>query len=171
MPKTSPLRLARKSSGRLASKGYPNPIDVLIGARIRERRTVRGISQVMLGDAIGLTFQQVQKYERGANRIGASRLVDIAEALGIEPGELLADIPNDVRAKSPARLMGRPPLAVAPIDNPLATRRVMDLARNFAAIPDRAVADGIYATARAAARLDANDVRSQSAGHSTGAAE
>ena len=55
----------RKSSGRMASKGFPNPIDVHVGGRIRLRRTLLGISQSTLAEALGLTFQQVQKYERG----------------------------------------------------------------------------------------------------------
>src|SRR5512138_3163194 len=62
----------RKSSGRTASQGNPNPIDVHVGSRVRLRRTLLGMSQEKLGDAIGLTFQQVQKYERGANRVGSS---------------------------------------------------------------------------------------------------
>ena len=54
--------------------GTPHPVDVHVGARVRARRAFLGMSQTKLGDAIGLTFQQVQKYERGANRIGSSRL-------------------------------------------------------------------------------------------------
>ena len=71
----------RKSSGRMASKGFPNPIDVHVGSRIRLRRTLLGMSQERLAEAIGLTFQQVQKYERGANRVSASKLWEIAAAL------------------------------------------------------------------------------------------
>ena len=74
---------ARKSSGRMASKGFPNPIDVHVGTRIRLRRTLLGISQAALAEAIGLTFQQVQKYEKGANRVSSSRLVDLANALDV----------------------------------------------------------------------------------------
>ena len=74
----------RKSSGRMASKWYPNPIDVHVGSRIRLRRTLLGISQETLAQAIGLTFQQVQKYEKGVNRVSSSRLVDMANALDIE---------------------------------------------------------------------------------------
>src|SRR5438046_1464424 len=66
--------------GRLSS-GEPNPVDVHVGNRLRLRRTLLGISQEKLGEAIGLTFQQVQKYERGANRIGASRLWDLSLVL------------------------------------------------------------------------------------------
>src|SRR5579863_10327420 len=61
----------------------PSPIDVHVGTRVRLRRTLLGMSQEKLGDAIGLTFQQVQKYERGANRIGASRLFDLARVLDV----------------------------------------------------------------------------------------
>ena len=76
-------RLQRKSSGRAASKGFPNPIDVHVGARIRLRRTLLGISQTTLADAMGLTFQQVQKYESGANRVSSSRLYDAARILDV----------------------------------------------------------------------------------------
>ena len=61
--------------------GSPNAIDVHVGSRVRLRRTLLGMSQEKLGEAIGLTFQQVQKYERGSNRIGASRLFDLARVL------------------------------------------------------------------------------------------
>src|SRR3954466_4212981 len=63
--------------------GAPNPIDIRVGARLRLRRNMLGLSQEKLGDAIGLTFQQVQKYERGANRIGASRLYELSQVLDV----------------------------------------------------------------------------------------
>ncbi len=61
----------------------PNPIDVHVGSRVRMRRMLIGMSQEKLGDSLGLTFQQVQKYEKGSNRIGASRLFNIARVLGV----------------------------------------------------------------------------------------
>jgi transcriptional regulator with XRE-family HTH domain len=61
----------------------PNPIDIHVGGRVRMRRMLVGMSQEKLGDSLGLTFQQVQKYEKGANRIGASRLYQIARVLGV----------------------------------------------------------------------------------------
>lgn len=61
-----------------------NPVDVHIGARIRAERQARGISQTALGRGIGVTFQQVQKYEKGGNRVGGSRLVKIADILGVQ---------------------------------------------------------------------------------------
>ena len=61
----------------------PDPIDKYVGSRIRMRRIMLGMSQEKLGDALGLTFQQIQKYEKGANRVGASRLQQIAEVLQV----------------------------------------------------------------------------------------
>src|SRR6186997_1732132 len=87
----------RKSSGRMASKGFPNPVDVHVGTRVRLRRTLLGLSQEKLGEAIGLTFQQVQKYERGANRIGASRLWDLSRVLDC-PVSFFFDDMDPVRA-------------------------------------------------------------------------
>src|SRR5580698_8757948 len=65
----------------LTESRLPNPIDLHVGARIRLRRRMQGVSQEKLADALGLTFQQVQKYERGANRVSASKLYEIAAAL------------------------------------------------------------------------------------------
>ena len=68
--------------GRLAD-GTPNPIDLHVGKRVNLRRTMMGMSQERLASELGITFQQVQKYEKGLNRIGASRLWDLAQVLGV----------------------------------------------------------------------------------------
>jgi len=65
----------------LLESRVPNPVDLHVGARIRLRRRMQGVSQEKLAEALGLTFQQVQKYERGANRVSASKLYEIAAAL------------------------------------------------------------------------------------------
>ena len=67
----------------------PDPIDVEVGQRLRSFRLARGLSQTSLAEAVGITFQQVQKYERGNNRISASRLCNMAKALKISPVDLL----------------------------------------------------------------------------------
>lgn len=67
------------------NKKEPRPTDRHVGGRIRLRRQMLGMSQESLADAIGLTFQQIQKYEKGTNRVGASRLQQIAEVLGCQP--------------------------------------------------------------------------------------
>ena len=92
----------------------PDPLDVMVGARIRIFRTHCGMSQSDLAEKIGVAFQQVQKYEKGTNRVGASRLSRIAAVLGVSIGELFeasAEKPGD--AKSPFRLLaGRDALRV-----------------------------------------------------------
>src|SRR5437660_7684075 len=75
----------------------PNPIDTHVGSRVRLRRNMLGLSQEKLGTAIGLTFQQVQKYERGANRIGASRLHELSPVLDV-PVSFFFDDMDPVRA-------------------------------------------------------------------------
>lgn len=72
----------------------PSPIDVHIGSRVRARRVLLGLSQEKLAEALGLTFQQVQKYEKGANRIGASRLLRIAGILNVSIDFFFEDAPG-----------------------------------------------------------------------------
>lgn len=72
----------------------PNPIDVHVGARMKLRRNMLRMSQERLGDALGITFQQIQKYEKGTNRIGASRLQHIATILRVRPGYFFEDAPE-----------------------------------------------------------------------------
>src|SRR5712675_3034312 len=75
--------------------GVPNPIDVHVGGRIRMRRLLLGMNQETLARALGLTFQQVQKYEGGANRVSASRLSQIAEVLGVTIAYFFTDLEAD----------------------------------------------------------------------------
>lgn len=72
----------------------PNAVDVHVGALIRARRKVMGMSQTTLADSVGITFQQVQKYEKGSNRVGASRLQQIANTLGVSPAYFFEDAPS-----------------------------------------------------------------------------
>lgn len=127
------------SRGRLAS-GQPNPIDTHVGARVRLRRTLLGMSQEKLGEAIGTTFQQVQKYEKGANRIGCSRLYDLARVLDVPLAYFFDDMAEAVAANSPARLMA----GIGPIEPPAPargpSRLTLELAREFQALPQGAQA-------------------------------
>ncbi len=87
----------------------PDPLDAMVGAKIRVFRVHRRISQTDLAEQIGVTFQQVQKYEKGANRIGASRLSRIAAVLGISVGELFE--PSESKSDESAslfRLLAQP---------------------------------------------------------------
>lgn len=95
------MRDSEKLSCRIVSKDFsvnensedqgPDPIDVAVGHRIRVRRKWLGISQSTLADHLGVSFQQVQKYERGANRVSASMLVKIAQKLDTSVGELVGE--------------------------------------------------------------------------------
>jgi transcriptional regulator with XRE-family HTH domain len=81
-------------------KGQPNPVDVLVGARIRLLRKRRKMSQSQLGAKLGVTFQQVQKYEKGKNRVGASRLQMISTALDVPVGQFFSDAAKSVKNSS-----------------------------------------------------------------------
>src|SRR3954451_2498083 len=114
----------------------PNPIDVRVGARLRLRRNMLGLSQGKLGEAIGLTFQQVQKYERGANRIGASRLHELSRVLDV-PISFFFDDTDPVRA--PAMGGFAEPPAEAFETDPLRKRETVELVQAYFAIEDEAV--------------------------------
>ena len=113
----------------------PHPLDVLVGARVRTARMARGMSQAALAENLGITFQQIQKYERGANRISASKLIEIARALGLPPAELLRDLGDATGAEAelPPNAPGAQDLLVAyqRLKPPL-RRAVLNLARDLA---------------------------------------
>lgn len=79
-----------------------NPIDKHVGDRVKMRRMLLGMSQERLGEQLGLTFQQVQKYEKGVNRIGASRLFDLAQVLGVPIQFFYENMPSNVSGQPPA---------------------------------------------------------------------
>jgi transcriptional regulator with XRE-family HTH domain len=110
-------------------------VDVHVGRRLRLRRTLLGMSQEKLGEAIGLTFQQVQKYERGSNRIGASRLFDLSRVLDVPVGFFFEDMSDDVAAQSPGRARGR----VQPVEfppSPMTRRETLEFVRAYYKIHD-----------------------------------
>src|SRR3569832_1926650 len=76
------------------NKKKPNPVDIHVGSRIRLRRNMLGMSQEKLGENLGITFQQIQKYEKGTNRVGASRLQAIASILGVPVAFFFEDAPG-----------------------------------------------------------------------------
>ena len=78
----------------MANKKQPNPIDIHVGSRVRLRRMMLGMSQERLGESLGITFQQIQKYEKGTNRIGASRLQHIARVLSVPVSFFFEDAPG-----------------------------------------------------------------------------
>ncbi|NIA72161.1 helix-turn-helix transcriptional regulator [Pelagibius litoralis] len=135
----------------------PNPVDVHVGGRVRLRRTLLGMSQEKLGEAIGLTFQQVQKYERGANRVGASRLFDLSRVLDVPVGFFFDEMPTDVAASSPAQRpgVGRP----APEQelDPLVKRETLELVRAYYKIEDASVRKRLFEMTKALASASGRD--------------
>jgi len=130
-----------------APKKTPDPTDVHVGSRVKLRRTMEGMSQEKLGEALGVTFQQVQKYEKGTNRIGASRMQQIAEALKVEPSFFFEDLPStasgatglseanttsyvvDFLSSNEGIQLNR---AFVRITNPAIRRKVIDMVRTLA---------------------------------------
>jgi len=143
------------SRGRMPS-GKPNPIDVHVGARVRLRRTLLGMSQEKLGEALGLTFQQVQKYERGANRVGASRLYDLSRVLDVPVSFFFDDMNDELKSQSPAQIIGLTELQEAPAHfehDPMAKRETLELVRAYYRISDPQVRKRVYELAKALADM------------------
>jgi transcriptional regulator with XRE-family HTH domain len=84
-----------------------HPVDVHVGTRLRQRRTLLGMSQTKLASSVDLTFQQIQKYERGANRMGASRLFEFAKVLDVPVSYFFDEMPASTQAGRPIRGRGR----------------------------------------------------------------
>lgn len=138
----------RASRGRTPS-GRPNPIDVHVGARVRLRRTLLGMSQEKLGEALGLTFQQVQKYERGANRVGASRLFDLSRVLDVPVSFFFDDMSEEVEALSPRLISGLAEEPAAMDMDPMTKRETLELVRAYYRISDPQVRRRVLDLAKA----------------------
>jgi transcriptional regulator with XRE-family HTH domain len=137
-------RLRRPKRAGRRKTGQPDPIDVHVGARLRLRRTMQRMSQEKLAAALGLTFQQVQKYERAANRISASRLYHLCRILGVRVGFFYEGL-------DPARA-ANPGFAEAPAEpfesDPLRQCETIELVEAFYAIGDPAVRRRLFELAR-----------------------
>lgn len=132
----APLRRARRSAARLG----PDPVDLHVGARLKLRRVLLGLSQTQLAGAVGLTFQQVQKYERASNRVSASMLYHLAEALDV-PVSFFFDGISEAGPPHPL-----------PEEHGSAHWEMLSVMRHWTAIPEdirRAVCDLIRCMGRA----------------------
>src|SRR5947209_3640717 len=119
----------------------PNPTDVHVGVRVRLRRTLLGMSQEKLGDALGLTFQQVQKYERGANRIGASRLHQLSRVLDVPVTYFFDDMEHAGAGRSPG--LAEPQQGEYQ-PYPMIKRETLELVRAYYRIADPAVRKRLF---------------------------
>jgi transcriptional regulator with XRE-family HTH domain len=138
---------------RIQEEG-PSPVDIHVGARVKNRRLMLGLSQEALAQLIGLTFQQVQKYERGTNRISVSRLMDIAKALRA---------PIDYFLEGVAASAGKKPALKGVSDNKQATlegditvkRDVLELVRAYQSIKAPELKKQLLEMAKAMSKNDA----------------
>jgi transcriptional regulator with XRE-family HTH domain len=134
----------------------PNPIDVHVGGRVRFRRMLLGMSQEKLGDKLGLTFQQIQKYEKGINRIGASRLFDLAQVLGVSVQFFYEEAPSvEPQALVPEGFAEKP--AEGSIVEFLRSRDGLELNKAFVRISDAKARRAIVDLVRSLANDDTND--------------
>ena len=127
--------------------GRPSPIDVHVGTRIRLRRTLLAMSQEQVGDALGLTFQQVQKYERGVNRVSASRLFGLSHVLDVPISFFFDDMPEAVAGPNSAasrRSVGFSDSQDPFGDDPMSRRETVALVRAYYRIVDRALRKKVF---------------------------
>ncbi|NOZ65149.1 MAG: helix-turn-helix transcriptional regulator [Alphaproteobacteria bacterium] len=127
-------------------KSKPEPVDVHVGSRVRLRRTLLGMSQDKLGKALSLTFQQIQKYERGANRIGSSRLYKLSQILDVPVSFFFDDMSAEVSGKATGMSEGGPQSFEV---GQLSRRETLELVRAYYRIKDPAVRKKLFEMVKA----------------------
>jgi transcriptional regulator with XRE-family HTH domain len=148
--------LSQRSPGRRSAGEGPRPIDVYVGKRMRQRRSLLGMSQGKLGEALGISFQQVQKYERGVNRVGASRLFELSRILGVGVSYFFAEMPAELAACA-SNGTGSAVADDREEADPLVTRETLELARNYHNISDTATRRHVYQLVKVLARRTTDD--------------
>lgn len=128
------------------TKSSPDPVDIHVGSRVRLRRTLLGMSQEKLGKALGLTFQQVQKYERGANRIGSSRLFQLSRILDVPVSFFFDEMAPETTRKADG--MAEENRQVFEVDK-LSRRETLELVRAYYKISDPSVRKKIFEMVKA----------------------
>jgi transcriptional regulator with XRE-family HTH domain len=140
--------------------GVSDPVDVHVGSRVRLRRTLLGLSQERLGEAVGLTFQQIQKYERGANRIGASRLYDMSRVLDVPVQFFFDEMPAEPAIEGYQPLSGdAEPTGTVMDQDPMAKRETLELVRTYYRIPNSTLRRKLFDLAKALANFSPKPVK------------
>lgn len=132
----------------------PNAIDTYVGMRMRRRRQLLGMSQERLAEQIGVTFQQVQKYEKGINRIGASRLQKIAEVLRTSPAFFFEQDDSEAPSLAGLNLSG----PIDPVAEFLRSKEGLVLNKAFVKIEDRRIRETIISLVKAMAQAESSDI-------------
>jgi transcriptional regulator with XRE-family HTH domain len=138
--------------------GVPSPVDIHVGSRVRLRRTLLGLSQEKLGEAVGLTFQQIQKYERGANRIGASRLFEFSRILDVPVSFFFDDMSERVAGADGSAAGGmadQPQPSLEP--DPLTRRETLELVRAYYRIADPQIRKRLFELTKSLGAVEDND--------------
>ena len=149
---SKPAKTSRKRA-RKFPPGVANPIDIYVGSRVKQRRTLLGMSQEKLGNAVGLTFQQIQKYERGANRIGASRLYQFSQLLDVPVSFFFDEIPAEVKAAADPGSLGLSDQGQAALDpDPMVRRETLELVRAYYKITDSRVRKRLFELVKSLAK-------------------
>ncbi len=130
---------------RATAKHGPHPIDVHVGHRVRGRRTLLGMRQSELGEALGLTFQQVQKYEKGTNRISASKLWQLTQILDVPVSYFFDDMPADRAGPAPSGNGQEPDV--------LLKRETLKFVRAYYRITDPSARKQVYELVKALAKM------------------
>ncbi len=133
---------------RATAKHGPHPIDVHVGHRVRGRRTLLGMNQSALGEALGLTFQQVQKYEKGTNRISASKLWKLTQILDVPVSYFFDDMPADRAGPAPSGHGQAPDV--------LLKRETLEFVRAYYRIADSNARKRVYELVKALAKMEEN---------------
>lgn len=144
----------------ITAKEYgPDPVDVHVGSRLRLRRTLLGLSQEQLAAAVGVTFQQIQKYERGSNRVSASRLYDIARVMGVAIQYFFEDIDDRITAHRPTQNLpeqaGLTEMPRAPYEeDPMKKNETLELVQAYWKLPLDEQRDTVLKMLKAMGRRD-----------------
>jgi transcriptional regulator with XRE-family HTH domain len=134
----------------------PDPVDIHVGSRVRLRRTLLGLSQDKLARAIGVSFQQLQKYERGTNRISASRLFALSKVLGVGIAWFFEDAPSTGRQRRAAAVEARAPANEPALEqDPMTANETVKLVRAYYMIEDPKVRKKILHMVRAVSPISA----------------
>ncbi len=138
----------------MAGDKKPNPIDIYVGGRVRLRRLMIGMSQEKLGENVGLTFQQIQKYEKGVNRIGASRLYQLSQVLNVPIQFFFQDAPIQGTGSSPTARESEQDSVIYDFLN---SREGLELNRAYVRISDARVRRSIVDLMRSLSGAAASD--------------
>ena len=134
------------------TKDEVREIDRHVGSRLRYRRIMMDYSQTYLAERVGLSFQQFQKYEKGTNRISASKLHEFAKLLDVPVSFFFDDMPSDMKAAAQAT-----PPSITPDENPFGESEVQEFVKAYRAIPDAAVRRSIFLSVKAVARYNTGE--------------